>query len=97
MTVTVNASGSSTETVRVPVNGTALQALNASHTVNVTRYSSGAFVTGIDGLHQNATHSWIYFVNGTMPSRAVDRLELGADARVTFLYLPNEKALNMTG
>ncbi len=97
VTVTVNGSGSSTEQVRVPVNASAFQALNASHAVNHTAYSNGLFVTGIDGVQQNETHSWLYLVNGSVPSVAVDRVTLDAGTHVTFAYLPNEKALNMTG
>lgn len=97
VTVTVNGSGSATDQVRIPVNATAFQALNASHTVNYTTYDFGRFVTGIDGMQQNDTHSWLYVVNGSVPGKAVDRLVVDDGATVSFVYMSNEKAMNLTG
>lgn len=99
VTVTINATdaASGSDRVRVPVNASAFAALNATHTVTYDEYSFGYFVTGIDGLRQNDTHSWVYTVNGASPSVAVDRYTVERGDTVTFSFLPNEIAMNRTG
>ncbi|MDY6766423.1 MAG: DUF4430 domain-containing protein [Candidatus Nanohaloarchaea archaeon] len=87
--------GASTETVALAENATAFTALNASHTVTYREYTNGYFITGIDGLQQNETHSWMYFVNGEVPSTAANRYVLAENDSITFRYMSNDAAADL--
>ncbi|MFB6192992.1 MAG: DUF4430 domain-containing protein [Candidatus Nanohaloarchaea archaeon] len=72
--------------VSVKANSTAFQVLNKTYSVKYKVYSFGYFVTSIDGLEQNKTHSWLYYVNGKMPSKSVDNYIIREDVNITYRY-----------
>ncbi len=74
------------EQVNVPVNSTVFDALNQTYSVEYTEYDFGYFVTSIDGLAQNETHSWLYYVNNESATTAVNNYVLDSGDNVTFRY-----------
>ncbi|MFB6144431.1 MAG: DUF4430 domain-containing protein [Candidatus Nanohaloarchaea archaeon] len=82
--------------VMVRNGSTAFKVLNSSHRVNYTEYSFGYFVTGIDGVQQNSTHSWLYFVNGEPASKAVNRLRVYGGS-VEFRFISNNRSAKILG
>lgn len=67
-------------------NSTAFDALNNSFEINYTEYDFGYFVTSINGVSQNETHSWLYFVNNEPANKAVNKYYLSEADNVTFSY-----------
>ncbi|WEL23848.1 hypothetical protein HBNXNv_1016 [Candidatus Nanohalovita haloferacivicina] len=74
------------ENVSVRQNSTVFHVLNSTYDVEYTEYDFGYFVTSINGLSQNDTHSWLFYVDGEMPSTSVDNYRLSDSANVTFRY-----------
>ncbi len=70
---------------------TAFQALNQTVSVDFQESSYGYFVTSINNVSQNTTHSWIYLVNGEPPSVAANRFGLTEGDRIRYLYLSNNE------
>lgn len=81
--------------VMVDNGSTAFQALNSSHEVNYTEYSFGYFVTGIDGVNQNATHSWLYFVNGKPATKAVNKVRMSGGDDLDFRFISNNRSAEL--
>lgn len=81
------------ESLEIRNGTTAFQVLNNTHTVKYNEYSFGYFITGVDGIEQNATHSWLYFVNGLPPTLSVDRYVLEEGDNLSFRFLSNEESL----
>ena len=80
------------------VNGsTVFDALNKTADVEYQEYSIGYFVTGINDVSQNSTHSWMYFVNGESPSKAVNEYNLEDDDRVAFRFMSNNRSAELVG
>lgn len=71
---------------------TAFHVLNSSHKVNYTEYSFGYFVTGIDGVQQNATHSWLYFVNEEPATEAVNKVKMSEGNELEFRFINNNRS-----
>lgn len=71
---------------------TAFTVLNSSHRVKYKQYEQGYFLTAIDGIKQNQTHSWLYFVNGQPPTQAVNNYQLKGGDKVSFRYLGQEES-----
>ncbi len=69
----------------------AFDALNKTHAVDYNGFANGYFVTGIDGVVQNGTHSWGYFVNGVLPMMSSDSYATKNGDNVTFILMENEK------
>lgn len=69
----------------------AFDALNRTHTVQYNSYANGYFVTSVDGIPQNATHSWGYFVNDVLPMMSSDSYAVKSGDNVTFMLMENEK------
>ena len=69
----------------------AFDALNKTHAVDYNGFANGYFVTGIDGVVQNGTHSWGYFVNGVLPMMSSDSYAVKGGDNVTFMLMENEK------
>ena len=69
----------------------AFDALNNTHVVEYRGYANGYFVTSIDNVSQNETHSWGYFVNGQMPMVSADSYAVEEGDNVTFTLMENEK------
>jgi len=72
--------------INVPVNSTVFDAVNQTYSVDYTEYDFGYFVTSIDGLAQNETHSWLYYVNNESATTAVNNYVLDSGDNVTFRY-----------
>lgn len=86
-----------TSIVSVDNGSSAFHVLNSSHTVNYTEYSFGYFVTGIDGVNQNGTHSWLYFVNGEPASKAVDQYRMEEGYNLSFRFVSNNRSQELLG
>lgn len=84
--------GVHTSTVSVNNGSSAFHVLNSSHDVNHTEYSFGYFVTGIDGFQQNATHSWLYFVNEEPATEAVNKVEMNGGDELEFRFISNNRS-----
>jgi hypothetical protein len=78
------------EQVDVAVNSTVFDAVNKTYPVEYTEYDFGYFVTSIDGLAQNDTHSWLYYVNNESATTAVNNYVLNETDNVTFRYTANQ-------
>ncbi|MDI6826556.1 MAG: DUF4430 domain-containing protein [Candidatus Aenigmarchaeota archaeon] len=88
--------GTSEKNKRVEVqNGTTVfEVLKSIATVEYKEYAGmGKFVTSIDGVAQNSTHSWMYYVNDEYAQVACDKYALTEDASFTFKYMSNEEAM----
>ncbi|MCD6477394.1 MAG: DUF4430 domain-containing protein [Candidatus Aenigmarchaeota archaeon] len=72
---------------------TVFQLLNETHSVNYKEYSTGYFIVSIDGVEQNGTYSWLYFVNGKPPMVSVDKYHLSNNDVVVFKFLSNNEAM----
>lgn len=72
--------------VDLEANSTAFDALNKSFEINYTEYDFGYFVTSINGVSQNQTHSWVYLINGETANKAVNNYYLSEGDNVTFSY-----------
>lgn len=72
--------------IDIDVNSTVFDALNQTYSVEHTEYDFGYFVTSIDGLQQNDTHSWLYYVNNESATTAVNNYMLEDGDNVTFQY-----------
>ena len=79
------------DTAEIEVNSTVFDAVNETYKVEYTEYDFGYLVTGIDGLAQNGTHSWLYSVNNESADRAVNNYVISEDSDVTFSYTPNSE------
>ena len=84
-----------TQIVRVNNGTTVFDVLNSKTSVSYKNYSTGRFVTGINGVMQDKEHYWIYFVNGKPPMMAVDKYRLMGDSTVTFRYMSAEEAMKI--
>lgn len=78
------------EQVDVAVNSTVFDAVNQTYPVEYTEYDFGYFITSIDGLEQNDTHSWLYYVNNESATKAVNNYVLNETDNVTFRYTANQ-------
>lgn len=72
--------------LEIPVNSTVFDAVNQSFSVEYEEYSFGYFLTSVDGLSENGTHSWVYRVNNESPSKAVNRFRLQEGDNVSLIY-----------
>lgn len=72
--------------INVAVNSTVFDAVNKTYPIEYTEYEFGYFVTSIDGLAQNDTHSWLYYVNNKSATTAVNNYVLNETADITFRY-----------
>lgn len=79
-----------TDQVDVAVNSTVFDAVNQTYPVEYMEYDFGYFVTSIDGLAQNDTHSWLYYVNNESATKAVNNYVLNESDSVTFGYTANQ-------
>jgi hypothetical protein len=51
--------------------------LQANLTVKInTNYQYGIFIEAINGIEQNATHSWLYYIDGEEGTIAADKCDL---------------------
>ena len=80
-----------TDTRNIKVNSTVFDAVNQSYELDFTEYDFGYFITSIDGLEQNRTHSWLYKVNNDSVNNAVNNYVLTEDSNITFTYTANSE------
>jgi len=78
-------------------NGTTVfEVLDSIATVEYKEYAGmGKFVTSIDRVAQNETHSWMYYVNDEYAQVACDKYVLIEDSSFTFKYMSNEEAMGL--
>lgn len=76
--------------VDIPVNATVFDAVNSTFAVEYTEYDFGYFITSIDGLEQNETHSWLYSVNNESATTSVNNYVLQDGDDVEFRYTANQ-------
>ena len=81
------------EILSVSNRSTVFDALNQTHNVSYKEYSIGVFITSIDGISQDSEHSWLYFVNGKLPSISADNYVLNGNESVIFKYVSNTEAM----
>lgn len=80
------------ERVSVANNSSVFDALNQSFEVEYQEYSMGFFVTSIRNVSMDENHSWLYFVNGEVASKAVNNYLVSDGDNITFRYLNNSEA-----
>ena len=88
-----NGANTSEEKYTVNNGTTAFQILNETHSIEYKKYSIGYFIISIDGIEQNATHSWLYFVNDNPSSVSSDKYYLSDGDVLDFKFLSNEEGL----
>ncbi|MBI5229581.1 DUF4430 domain-containing protein [Candidatus Micrarchaeota archaeon] len=74
-----------TKTVEVEKGATALEAFQKAASLNVTYYSGmGAFVTGVNGLEQDAKKGrfWQYYVNGKLAPVGVNNYRVEKNSTI---------------
>ena len=89
-------SGTSEKTKIIDVqNGTTVfDVLNSITTVEYKEYAgTGKMITSINGIAQNSSYSWMFFVDGKLASVAADKYELTKDSSFTFKYVSSKEAL----
>jgi hypothetical protein len=74
------------ESLSIPVNSTVFDAVNQTYPIDYTEYDFGYFITSIDGLQQNGSHSWLYSVNNKSANVSVDNYILENSDNITFHY-----------
>jgi len=74
-------------------NTTAFEALNEVANVSYKQYDYGKMIIGINGLDQDDTHYWMFFVNGELPVLPSDAYTVDDGDIVAFRYLDSETAL----
>jgi len=68
--------------------------LNSITTVEYKEYAgTGKMITSINGIAQNSSYSWMFFVDGKLASVAADKYELTKDSSFTFKYMSSKEAL----
>lgn len=72
---------------------TAFGAINQTHSIEYKEYATGYYITSIDNVAQNKTHSWLYFVNQEPPQVSVDNYHLSNEDNLTFVFISNEKSM----
>ena len=76
-------------------NGTTVfDVLNSIATVEYKEYAgTGKMITSIDGVAQNSSYSWMYFVDDKLAPVAADKYSLTKESSFTFKYMSGEEAL----
>ncbi|MFH1237117.1 MAG: DUF4430 domain-containing protein [Candidatus Aenigmatarchaeota archaeon] len=71
---------------------TAFDALKHVASVDYNMYSTGIFITGINGIKQNTGHYWMFFVNDEMPDVGSDFYYPVSGDVIKFKYMTAEEA-----
>lgn len=87
-----NDAGTATYKTTVTPRETAFDALKRVATVDYRIYSTGVFITAINGIKEDTTHYWRYIVNGNMPEVGCDYYHPIDGDVITFRYLTAEEA-----
>lgn len=72
---------------------TAFRAINQTHSIEYKKYATGYYITSIDNVAQNKTHSWLYFVNQEPPQVSVDNYHLSNQDNLTFVFISNNESM----
>ncbi len=92
--------GTSEKTKIVDVqNGTTVfDVLNSTATVEYKEYAgTGKMITSVDGVAQNSSYSWMYFVDDKLAPVSADKYAFTKDSSFIFKYMSNEEALKYWG
>lgn len=72
--------------------GTVFDALNKTCNIEYKYYKGlGYFITSIDGVTQNKTHSWGYFVNNKFAMVSANNYVLKNNDNITWVLMNNEE------
>ena len=83
-----------TDMYDVPRGTDVLSILEMKHSVAGKEYAGmGFFITEIDGIKQDESHSWLFFVNGKPASASADNTIVEEDAQIEFRFLSNNEAM----
>lgn len=63
---------------------TALEVLQATHTVKTQTYNSDEYVISIDGVEPDTSHFWAYYINGEMAQVASSSYKTKATDTITW-------------
>jgi hypothetical protein len=73
--------------MKIDNGSTVFDVLNDSFDIEFKEYSGlGKLVTGIDGVQQNSTHYWLYYVNNEFAQVAADKYILDKDSSILFKF-----------
>lgn len=87
-----------TKTVDVQNGTTVFDVLNSTATVKYNEYAGmGKMITSIDGIAQNSSYSWMYFVDDKIAPVSSDKYVLTKDSSFAFKYMSSEEALKYFG
>jgi hypothetical protein len=83
-----------TKTIDVQNGTTVFDVLNSIVKVEYKEYAgTGKMITSIDGVAQNSSYSWMYFVDDKLAPVAADKYALTKDSSFSFNYMSNEEAM----
>jgi hypothetical protein len=78
------------ETVQVAEGTSALDCFSLVSNISSNEYAFGKYVTGINGVMENGSHYWIYYVNGEQAMVGADAYETREGDSLLFSYeIPN--------
>lgn len=87
MTIDFGTSNASSMTLTASNGTSVFNLLNASYNVSYKEYGDlGTLVTGIDGVEQNSTFHWFYYVNGNFAQVGADKYILYNNSNVLFKF-----------
>ncbi len=98
VTVSVDYGGGRMKTNEVSVREgeSVLSALRKSHDVDGKEYEGmGFFITAIDDVKQDDSHSWIFFIDGKPAEKAASAIKVSDGMKVEFRYLSNDEAMKL--
>lgn len=74
-----------TKEITISNGSTALDAFSKAAQLNYTVHPVyGTFITGVNGVEQNGTHFWQYYVDGELAPVGVDAFKITKDSTLEF-------------
>ena len=87
MTIEFGMSNASSKMMTVNNGTVVFDVLNSTNSVGYKEYAGlGMFITGINGVNQNSTHYWFFYVNGDLAKVSSDKRALHDDSDVLFKF-----------
>jgi len=75
---------------------TVFDVLNKTYEFEWKEYGElGKMILSINGMKQNSTHSWIYYVNGILADKAADKYVLTTNSTIEWFFLKNEDIMKL--
>ncbi|MCD6402976.1 MAG: DUF4430 domain-containing protein [Candidatus Aenigmarchaeota archaeon] len=75
---------------------TVFDVLSSVYTIKYKDYGDmGIFLTSINNVSQNSSHSWIYFVNGKLADKAADKYILFRNSTIEWKYMKNNDIMKL--